>query len=78
MEFKVCNNLDAEDWFVHLQIKNVLLKLIIRELALDKRMVSMAAQTRKWVLGELKQLFAPLRLQGIDTYHSYRLASWKH
>lgn len=45
---------------------------------LDKRLVSMAAQTRKWVLGELEQLFAPLRLQGIDTYHSYRLASWKH
>lgn len=44
---------------------------------LDKRLVSMAAQTGKWVLGELKQLFAPLRLQGIDTYHSYRLAPWK-
>lgn len=44
---------------------------------MDKRLVSMAAQTRKWVLGELKQLFAPLRLQGIDTYHSHRLAPWK-
>lgn len=43
----------------------------------DKRLVSMAAQTGKWVLGELKQLFAPLSLQGIDTY-SYRLASWKY
>lgn len=38
----------------------------------------MAAQTRKWVLGELKQFFAPLRLQGIDTYHSYRLATLEH
>lgn len=44
---------------------------------LDKRLVSMAAQTRKWVLGVSKQLFVPLRLQGIDTYHSYRLAPWK-
>lgn len=33
---------------------------------------------RKLVLGELKQLFAPLRLLGIDTYHSYRLAPLEH
>ena len=45
---------------------------------LDTRLVSMAAQPKKWVLGELKQLFATLRLQGIDTSHSYRLAPWKH
>lgn len=62
----------------HLQIKNVLLRLIITELKLDKRLVTMAAQTRKLVLGELKQLFTPLRLQGIDTYHSYRLAPLEH
>lgn len=45
---------------------------------LDKRLVSMAAQMKKWVLGELKQLFAPLRLQGIDTCHSCRISPWKH
>lgn len=38
----------------------------------------MAAQTKKGVLGELKQLLAPLRLQSIDTYHSRRLAPWEH
>lgn len=45
---------------------------------LDKRLVSMATQTKKGVLGELKQFLAPLRLQGIDTYHPHRLGPWEH